>query len=269
MSGLPGDLLVGRRASEAHREIALRALDLALALPDVNRQPDRPALVREAALDRLADPEGRVGGELVALAPVELLRGADQAEDALLDEVEQRQLVALVALGQRDHQPQVGVDHALLRLEVAALDPLGELDLLLRRQERVPADVAQEELERVAGHDRQLVDGVARAGLGRAAAVVRHLDAALLQPVRERQRFLLGQVVRELGQLGEIDTAVLLAAVDKGLECAGAHELAVPSPGMVRTWLYAFTAVRTSGSSSPGTPAGRSRRRSTRPASSI
>jgi hypothetical protein len=41
--------------------------------------------------------------------------------------------LALVAAGVRDDEAQVRVDHALLGLEVAALDALGELDLLARR----------------------------------------------------------------------------------------------------------------------------------------
>jgi hypothetical protein len=70
----------------------------------VRRDPDRAGAVLDAALDRLADPERRVGRELVALAPVELLGGAHEAEDALLDEVEQRQVVGRVLLGQRDDE---------------------------------------------------------------------------------------------------------------------------------------------------------------------
>ena len=151
-----GDLLVGRLAAQLRRQVALGADDLALALADVHGDPDRARLVREPALDRLADPEGRVGRELVALAPVELLGRADQAEDALLDQVEQRQLLALVLLRDRDDEPQVRVDHALLRLEVALLDPLGELDLLVGGQQRVAADLVEEELERVGRRGRQL-----------------------------------------------------------------------------------------------------------------
>ena len=104
---------VGSRSSFAFSSRSA-ARDLALAVADVRRDPDRPGAVLDAALDRLADPEGRVGGELVALAPVELLGGADQPEDALLDEVEQRQVVGRVLLGERDDQAQVRVDQPLL-----------------------------------------------------------------------------------------------------------------------------------------------------------
>ena len=58
---------VGGRPSWA-RQLALDARDLALALADVHRDADRAALVGEPALDRLPDPERRVGRELVALA---------------------------------------------------------------------------------------------------------------------------------------------------------------------------------------------------------
>jgi hypothetical protein len=61
--------------------------------------------------------------------------------------------VALVALGDRDDEAEVGVDHPLLRGEVAALDALGERDLVRGRQQLVPAGLVEEELERI-GRDR-------------------------------------------------------------------------------------------------------------------
>ena len=150
-------LLVGRLAAELGDQLALGARDLLLALDDVHRDPDRPRLVRDAALDGLADPPGRIGGELEALAVVELLDRPDQPDDPLLDQVEQRQAVPLVALGDRDDQPQVRVDHQILGFLVAALDPLGELDLLLGGQQLVAAGLVQEQLQRVGGRVRELV----------------------------------------------------------------------------------------------------------------
>ena len=124
-----------------------------------------------AAGDRLPDPPGRVGRELEALGVVELLDGADQPEVALLDQVQQRHAAAGVALGQRDDQPQVGLEQVRLRAarpsrtsgaQVGALAPgvqlcsfgsvqhvlgvqpgldaLGELDLLRRGEQRGLAD---------------------------------------------------------------------------------------------------------------------------------
>src|SRR5207245_1374362 len=46
---------------------------------------------------------------------------------------------------------KVRVDHSILRLHVAALDPLRELDLVRRRQQRVASRLPEEELNAVAG----------------------------------------------------------------------------------------------------------------------
>src|SRR4051794_11184158 len=112
-------------------------------------EPDRPAGVLEPALDRLTDPQRRVRREPEALAPVELLHGTDQPQHALLDEVAERQPLALVAASVRHDQTQVRVDHPLLGGEVALLDALGQLDLLARLEQLVAARLAQEKLERV------------------------------------------------------------------------------------------------------------------------
>ena len=67
-----------------------------------------------------------VGRELLAEPPVELLDRAVQAECALLDQVEEGNAAAAIALGDRDDEAQVRVDHLLLGSEVATLDPPGE-----------------------------------------------------------------------------------------------------------------------------------------------
>ena len=98
----------------------LGAVHLLHPLDDVHRHADRARLVGERAGDRLADPPGRVRRELVAAAPVELLDGADQAERAFLDQVEERQALVAVVLRDRDDEAQVRLDHPLLRVAVAA-----------------------------------------------------------------------------------------------------------------------------------------------------
>src|SRR3954467_9817393 len=116
-----GDLLGGGLAAQLGDELALGAADLVQLLDDVDRDADRARLVGERAGDRLADPPGRVRGELEALAVVELLRRARQAERALLDQVQEREALVAVVLGDRDPQTQVGLDHLLRGVEVAAL----------------------------------------------------------------------------------------------------------------------------------------------------
>ena len=102
-----GELVDRRLAAQLGLELRGRAVELDAALLDVDRDADRLRLVRDRALAGLTDPPGRVRRELVALAPVELLRGAVQADDALLDQVEERDVVALVALRDGDDEAEV------------------------------------------------------------------------------------------------------------------------------------------------------------------
>jgi hypothetical protein len=95
-------------------------------------------------------------------------------------------------------------------LAARSLDPLGELDLLVGREQRVPGDLAQEQRHRVRGLRRELAVGVAGLALGGLAAVVAELEAALL----EHLLHCLGLVVVEfelvhhLAQLRELDAVV-------------------------------------------------------------
>src|SRR5690606_359941 len=122
LAELLGQLLHGGLAAEGLGEVALHRQGAAHALHHVDRQADRAALVGYATTDGLADPPRGVGGELVAATVVELLDGSQQAEVALLDEVEQRQALTLVALGDGDDQPEVGLDEALLGALAVAVD---------------------------------------------------------------------------------------------------------------------------------------------------
>jgi len=145
-------------------------------LVDVHGQADGAgAAVGGPAGDRLADPPGGVGGELEALAPVELLHRAQQAQVALLDQVAERQPGGREAAGDGDDQAQVGLDHlapgplttlggglqlgagrvvvgAVGELELgvqAGLVGLGQLDLVLLGEQRVPTDLVKVQTERI------------------------------------------------------------------------------------------------------------------------
>src|SRR4051794_20410166 len=146
---LLGDLLVGGIAIRVGPQLRLDPVHGPLALGDVGRDTDRTTAVVEAALDRLLDPQHRVGREFVAAAPVELLGGADQPQHRLLDEVLAGEPVALETARELDDETEVGVDQPLLRRQVATLDPLRELDLLLAREQGIAARLVQEELEAV------------------------------------------------------------------------------------------------------------------------
>ncbi len=83
---------------------------------EVDRDPQHARFLRDSAGESLPDPPGGVGGEFEALAPVELLDGADEAEVALLDEIahlEPRGARILAGIGH--DEPQVGGDEPLTR----------------------------------------------------------------------------------------------------------------------------------------------------------
>ncbi len=152
------DLEGQRLAAELGAQLPLRAHDLVQLLDDVPRHADGARLVRQRACNRLADPPGRIRRELEALAVVELLRGANQADRPLLNQIEERQPLVTVTLRDRNDETQIRLHHLLLRTMVATLDPLRQLDLLRRRQQFDLADLLQKELQRVGRNLARLCD---------------------------------------------------------------------------------------------------------------
>ena len=141
----------------------------------MHRHPDRARLVGERTGDCLPDPPGRVGRELEALAVVELLRRANEADRPLLDQVEEREPLVAVALRDRDDEAEVRLHHRLLGGVLAALDPLRQLDFLGGREQRHLADVLEEELQRVGRDLARLLD------LGVGLVALDDLDLQLLE----------------------------------------------------------------------------------------
>ena len=118
---------------------------------DVDRQPDRPALVGKRARHCLADPPGRVGRKLVAELVVEFLHRSDQSEVPLLDQIQKRHASLRVVAGDRHDEPEVALDQPSLGGLVALVLAPGELPLLGRRQQPPVADLTNVELEWVVG----------------------------------------------------------------------------------------------------------------------
>ena len=180
------------------------------------------AFSASGAVDSLTDPPGRIRRELVAAPPVELLDRPDQTERALLDQVEEGKPLVAVALRNRDDKTQVRLDHPLLRLHVAALDALDELDLLRGRQQRVPPGLAQEELERI----RRRLDGSGKERGRRPPIVLADVEPARLEltddPVDldgvERVR------LQDLHQLHALDRARRLGRLEQPLEVLALEE---------------------------------------------
>ena len=140
-----GELLACWLAVELRDQLSTHTGQLQPALVDMRRHADRLRQVRDRTLAGLADPPGRVGRELEAAPPVELLDRAVQADDTFLNQVAEGHVVPLIALGDRDDQPQVRVDHPLLRREIPTLDPLGERDLLGRREQGIATGPGHEQ----------------------------------------------------------------------------------------------------------------------------
>jgi hypothetical protein len=116
---------------------------LAQGLPRVRRDADRLGLLLDRAADRLLDPVRGVGGEAVALRRLELVDGVHQAEVALFHEVHEIDALAVVLLGDRHHEPEVGLHDAGLARLVALLGLLPELVHLLARDERELLDALE------------------------------------------------------------------------------------------------------------------------------
>ena len=102
-------------------ELVAVAGHLAQGGPEAGRavagEADEAGLLVEGPADGLADPERGVGGELEALAPVELVDGVLEAEVALLDEVEELHAGGQgVAAGDAHDEAEVGPDEPVLGL---------------------------------------------------------------------------------------------------------------------------------------------------------
>ena len=165
-------------------QLAGDADDLIDGLHHVDRDADGTGLVGDGPGDRLADPPGSIGGELIALGVVELLHRLDQAQVALLDQVQKLHPAAHIPLGDGHHKTQVSLGQALLGpltllngpvelspdfiwdlfasglqfLQlgfggVACVHSLGQLDLLLRGQQVDLADFLQIHPHRIIGSE--------------------------------------------------------------------------------------------------------------------
>src|SRR5207253_4683265 len=194
---------------------------------------DRAGVVGDGPLHRLANPPGRVRRELVTAPPVELLDRAVQAERPLLDQVQERHAEAPVALGDRDDQAEVRLDHAALRGQVTALDRLRERDLLGGRQELVAPDVGQEELQTVGGANenlglrlRGLFFGLLGLGLGLLDRLA-NLEADRLELTLKLLGIFLAEVVlqRERFDLRRLDVAALFGALHERAGMLGFEQL--------------------------------------------
>src|SRR5690606_20338123 len=229
------DLLRGRLPTQLLEEAARDPHQLVDGLHHVDRDADGPRLVGDGPGDGLTDPPGGVGAELEPLPVLELLDGLDEAQVPLLDQVQERHPPAHIPLGDAHHQAQVGLDQLPPGLLVALLDPLGELHLFFRRQERDPSNLLQVHADRViqahvVGYGE--VDGLRRLlfglvvlliGLSRLALLGRvgnDADAVLGEPLVNLINLLRGQIhmLESVHDLLVIERAVLAPPLHQGLD---------------------------------------------------
>ena len=110
---------------------------------------DGARLVGDRAGDRLPNPPGGIGRELVAAAVLELVDRLHQADIAFLDQVEELQAAVGVFLGDGDDEAQVRLHHLLLGLARLALALLHHVHDLAELADLEPG-LAGEHLDLVA-----------------------------------------------------------------------------------------------------------------------
>ena len=106
-AGQRGGFLDRRFATFLLNQGAGDRADPAHGFNHVDGDADRAALIGDRPGDRLANPPGGVGRELVAAGVLELVDGPHQAGVAFLDQVEEAQTAVAVSLGDGNDQPQV------------------------------------------------------------------------------------------------------------------------------------------------------------------
>ena len=77
----------------------------------MHRDTDGARLISDRAGNRLSDPPGRIGREFIAPAVFKLVHRLHQANIAFLNKIQELQTTIGVFFGDRDHQPQIGLNH--------------------------------------------------------------------------------------------------------------------------------------------------------------
>jgi hypothetical protein len=130
-------LVVGSKPSLLELLALLAQVEEQLALGLGGADLHQPPVVEDELEDVGADPEGRVGRQLDPAVRIVLPHRLHQADVALLHQVEQV-LVAAVLVGDLHHQAQVGLDELARRRRCRRARPAGrERVLLLGREQRV------------------------------------------------------------------------------------------------------------------------------------
>src|SRR5450759_2114611 len=117
----------------------------------IERHTHRTSIIGECLEDGAPNPPDGVRDELDASGPIELLRGANETEVALIDQVGKRDPLVLELLRDRHDEAKIRADQPLHRVSVSGTGTLREIELLGVVEQRVRADVAQIAAEWIAG----------------------------------------------------------------------------------------------------------------------
>src|SRR5579875_1933267 len=102
---------------------------------EMNWQTNHPFFLSEGASNRLANPPDRIGAELASASRVKALNCAHETNIAFLNEIRERQTIALISFGDTDDQGQVRFYEALSGLVITLLDPVCQVLFLFRSKQ--------------------------------------------------------------------------------------------------------------------------------------
>lgn len=90
----------------------------------MNRDADGARLISNRPGNRLTDPPGCIGGELIAATILKFINGLHQANVSFLNEVQELQAAISIFLRNRNNEAEIGLNHFFLRLAGFALSLL-------------------------------------------------------------------------------------------------------------------------------------------------
>jgi len=134
-------------------------LDRMNVLHDMDRQADGTPVVHEETLHALAYPPGGVGRKTKAPLGIKLFQGMDQAQIALLYQIQEGNAPVQIAFGDIHHQAQIVLNHFLAGAKVTGPHRPGQRQLLIRRQQRFSTDFVEIELGDVVEYVHRRVGG--------------------------------------------------------------------------------------------------------------
>jgi len=109
-----GDLLGRRISAQFLHELPAGAGQPVDLFVHMHGNPDGAPLVRDRPCYGLSNPPRRIGAELIASPVIEFLHGANQANVAFLDQIQEGHTPAHVLFGDADDETRVGLDEMLL-----------------------------------------------------------------------------------------------------------------------------------------------------------